>query len=65
MIYAELFYLVDAGEGRWTVLHSLTDEFAGTIMRTTQSLVLRGGESRFRGAFATVDSVRRNLYALA
>jgi hypothetical protein len=65
MNYAEMFYLVDAGEGRWTVRHSLTDEFAGTIMRTTQGLVLRDGESRFRGTFPTVQSLLRNLYALA
>jgi hypothetical protein len=65
MNYAEMFYLEDAGEGRWTVRHRLTDEFAGTIMRTTQGLALRDGESRFRGTFPTVDSVLRNLYALA
>jgi hypothetical protein len=65
MNYAEMFYLVDAGEGRWTVRHTLTDEFAGTIMRTSQGLVLRDGESRFRGTFPTVESVLRNLYALA
>jgi hypothetical protein len=63
--YAEMFYLVDAGEGRWTVLHGLTDEFAGTIMRTTQGLVLRDGASHFWGTFPTVESVLRNLYALA
>ena len=65
MNYAEMFYLVDSGEGRWTVRHKLTDEFAGTIMRTSQGLVLRDGESRFRGTFPTVESVLRNLYALA
>jgi hypothetical protein len=47
------------------VRHSLTNEFAGTIMRTTQGLVLRDGESRFRGTFPSVESVLRNLYALA
>lgn len=65
MNYAELFYLTDAGEGRWTVRHALTHEFAGTIMRTSQGLVLRDEESRFRGTFPTVESILRNLYALA
>jgi 6-phosphogluconate dehydrogenase (decarboxylating) len=65
MNYAEMFYLEDSGEGRWTVRHSVTDEFAGTIMRTSAGLVLRDGESRFRGTFPSVESVLRNLYALA
>jgi hypothetical protein len=62
--YAELFYLVDAGEGRWTVRHALTDELAGSIMRTDQGLVLRDDNARFLGTFPTVEVALRNLYAL-
>jgi hypothetical protein len=62
--YSELFYLVDAGEGRWVVKHAITDEIAGTMMRTTQGIVLRNEDSRFVGTFPTVDTALRNLYAL-
>ena len=62
--YAELFYLVDAGQGRWTVRHAVTDELAGTIMRTDQGLVLRDDNARFLGTFPTVEVALRNLYAL-
>ena len=65
MNYAEMFYLVESSKGRWTVRHAHTDEFAGTIMRTSQGFALRDGESRFRGTFPSVESVLRNLYALA
>jgi hypothetical protein len=64
MNYAELFYLADAGQGRWTVLHAVTDELAGTLMRTDQGLVLRNDTARFIGTFPSVESVLRNLYAL-
>jgi hypothetical protein len=64
MNYSELFYLVDAGEGRWVVRHAITDEVAGTIMRTTQGLALRNDASRFLGTFPTVEAALRNLYAL-
>jgi hypothetical protein len=64
MNYSELFYLVDAGEGRWIVRHAITDEVAGTMMRTTQGIVLRNEESRFIGTFPTEEKALRNLYAL-
>ena len=64
MNYSELFYLVDAGEGRWIVRHAITDEVAGRVMRTSQGFVLRNDESRFLGTFPTVERALRNLYAL-
>jgi hypothetical protein len=63
--YAELFYLVDAGEGRWTVKHATTNEYAGTLLRTTQGVVLRNEQERFIGTFPSVETALRNLYALA
>jgi hypothetical protein len=62
--YAELFYLVDAGEGRWVVKHAITDELAGTIMRTSQGIALRNESSRFLGTFPSIEVALRNLYAL-
>jgi 6-phosphogluconate dehydrogenase (decarboxylating) len=64
MNYSELFYLVDAGEGRWIVKHAITEEVAGAMMRTTQGVVLRNDQSRFLGTFPSVDAALRNLYAL-
>jgi len=64
MHYLELFYLVDAGEGRWIVKHAITNELAGTMMRTTQGIALRNDESRFLGTFPSVETALRNLYAL-
>ena len=64
MDYSELFHLVDAGEGRWVVKHAITEEVAGTVMRTNQGLVLRNEESRFLGTFPTVEIALKNLYAL-
>jgi hypothetical protein len=64
MTYAELFHLVDAGQGRWIVNHAITEERAGTIMRTNQGFALRNDESRFLGTFPTIDVALRNLYAL-
>ncbi len=64
MTYAELFVLVDNGQGRWIVNHAITDERAGSIMRTNQGFALRNDESRFLGTFPTIDVALRNLYAL-
>jgi hypothetical protein len=62
--YAELFYLVDAGQGRWEIRHAITNEFAGRLMRTSQGLVLRDQDSRFIGTFPNSETALRNLYAL-
>ena len=64
MNYLELFYLIDAGEGRWIIKHAITDEVAGTLMRTTQGEVLRNEQSRFLGTFPSVEAALRGLYAL-
>jgi hypothetical protein len=62
--YTNLFLLVDAGEGRWVIKHAITESLAGTLMRTSQGLVLRDETSRFLGTFPTVEVALRNLYAL-
>ncbi|HEY2642558.1 MAG TPA: hypothetical protein VGI56_02295 [Galbitalea sp.] len=64
MNYAEMFYLVDASQGRWVIKHTITDEVAGTVMRTTQGLALRDENSRFLGTFPTMEAALRNLYAV-
>jgi hypothetical protein len=45
------------------IRHAITDEPAGTLMRTSQGLVLRDQDSRFMGTFPTVEVALRNLYA--
>jgi hypothetical protein len=65
MTYAELFYLVDAGQGRWTVKHQITDELAGSVMRTSQGFVLRDDAASLVGTFASIEEALRGLYALA
>jgi 6-phosphogluconate dehydrogenase (decarboxylating) len=64
MTHVELFFLVDAGEGRWTIKHAITEELAGSLMRTTKGLVLRDSDARFIGNFPTTEVALRNLYAL-
>jgi hypothetical protein len=64
MTYAELFYLVDAGQGRWTVKHQITDELAGSVMRTTQGFVLRDDAESLVGTFVSIEEALRGLYAL-
>lgn len=59
-----MFHLVDAGQGRWTIQHAITDEPAGTLMRTDQGLVLRDDNARFIGTFPSTESALKNLYAL-
>jgi hypothetical protein len=61
--YTELFYLVDAGQGRWIINHAVTNELAGSLMRTTQGLALRDENSRFLGTFPSTEVALRNLYA--
>jgi hypothetical protein len=64
MYSSELFYLVDADERRWIIRHAITDQTAGTILRTSQGIVLRNEDSRFLGTFPNADMALRNLYAL-
>ncbi|MEJ1230338.1 MAG: hypothetical protein WDM88_06500 [Galbitalea sp.] len=59
----ELFYLVDAGEGRWVVRHQVTDELAGTIARVADGFELRNAESRPLGVYDSTSSALRSLYA--
>ena len=64
MSYAELFYLVDAGQGRWVVRHQITDELAGSVIRTSMGFLLSDEETRLVGTFPTVDEALRGLYSM-
>jgi hypothetical protein len=59
----EFFSVVDAGQSRWVIKHTITDEVAGTVMLTSQGFVLRDENSRFIGAFPSIPVALRNLYA--
>ncbi|NEM91408.1 hypothetical protein [Galbitalea soli] len=59
----ELFFLVDAGEGRWYVRHQLTDEPAGSILRTSRGYALMNTEKRPLGTYDTIADALRSLYA--
>ena len=59
-----MFYLEDAGQGRWTIRHAITAERAGTLMRTDQGLVLRDDNQRFISTFPNTELALKNLYAL-
>ncbi|MCU1415768.1 MAG: hypothetical protein JWN80_3108 [Microbacteriaceae bacterium] len=58
----EYFQVVDAGEGRWVVLHQFTGQLAGSLSRTRHGLILYDEDGMPMGAFATQDSALRALY---
>jgi len=64
MTYAEHFYLVDAGQGRWLVKHQITNLVAGKIVRTSEGFLLTDDSHRSE-VFASIDDALRGLYALA
>ena len=64
MTYAELFYLVEAGQGRWLVKHQITNLLAGKIVRTSEGFLLTDDE-RHSELFASIDDALRGLYAIA
>lgn len=65
MTYADLFYLVDAGQGRWLVKHQITNLLAGKIVRTSEGFLLTDDEFHRTEVFASIDDALRGLYALA
>ncbi len=58
----EYFQVVDAGEGRWVILHQYTGQLAGSLQRTRHGLILYDESRVPLGAFATQDSALRALY---
>ncbi|MGV8883526.1 MAG: hypothetical protein ACOH19_15375 [Rhodoglobus sp.] len=60
----EHFYLIEQGHGRWAVRHQITDELAGSILRTAQGYRLRNEHSRTLGNFASIEDAIQGLYAL-
>lgn len=65
MTYTDLFYLVDAGEGRWLVKHQITNLPAGKIVRTSEGFLLTDDDSRGTALFASIDEALSGLYAAA
>ncbi|CAN5288534.1 hypothetical protein BH11ACT4_BH11ACT4_21980 [soil metagenome] len=65
MTYADMFYLVAAGEGRWLVRHQITDVLAGRVVRTSNGFLLTDADTRRTEVFPTIDDALRGLYALA
>jgi hypothetical protein len=61
----EMFYIVNAGQGRWIVHHQVTGYKAGSLVRTSDGLMLVDTESRPIGKYETVDEALRELYATA
>jgi hypothetical protein len=60
-----MFYLVDAGKGRWIVRHQITDIVAGRVVRTSDGFLLTDEESHGSEIFPSIDEALRGLYALA
>lgn len=65
MTYAELFYLVEAGQGRWRVMHQITNLLAGKIVRTSEGFLLTDDDSHTTALFGSIDEALRGLYAAA
>ncbi|MEO8093327.1 MAG: hypothetical protein ABI632_00210 [Pseudolysinimonas sp.] len=65
MTYADMFYLVDAGQGRWLVRHQITDLLAGKVVRTSGGFLLTEEEADNGAVFPTIDDALRGLYELA
>ncbi|MBK4346949.1 hypothetical protein [Lacisediminihabitans changchengi] len=61
----EMFYIVDAGQGRWVIHHQVTGVKAGSLVRTSEGLMLADPESRPIGRYTTFDEALRELYATA
>lgn len=65
MTYADMFYLVEAGQGRWIVRHQITGIVAGRVVRTTEGFLLTEEDSHGSEVFPSIDEALRGLYALA
>jgi hypothetical protein len=65
MTYAELFYLEEAGQGRWLVRHQITDVLAGRVVRTSEGFLLTDEDTHATEIFPSMDDALRGLYALA
>ncbi|MBX3100400.1 MAG: hypothetical protein KF761_12575 [Salinibacterium sp.] len=65
MTYTEHFYLTEDGHGRWTIRHQITDNPAGTILRTAGGFRLKNENARTVGNFASIELALEGLYAVA
>lgn len=65
MTYADMFYLVDAGPGRWFVRHQITGVLAGRLVRTSNGFLLTEQDTQNTDVFPTIDDALQTLYALA
>jgi len=65
MTYTDMFYLVDAGQGRWLVRHQITGVLAGHVVRTSNGFLLTEEDTHHTEIFVTIDDALRGLYAVA
>lgn len=65
MSVVDHFYLVEVGHGSWVVRHQVTNQFAGSLLRTAVGFQLKNEQGHTLGNFATIDDALRGLYQTA
>ncbi|UFS60604.1 hypothetical protein [Subtercola endophyticus] len=63
LAFSEFFYLVHAGQGRWTIKHRITDEPAGAVARSDTGFALYDEHDHIVGRFDTIEHALGELYA--
>jgi len=61
--HSALFSLTETGHGLWLVRHQITDELAGTILRTAGGYRLKNEHGRTLGNFDSIAAAIEGLYA--
>ena len=61
----EHFYLSEQGPGRWLIHHAITDEPAGSLLRTPGGFRLTSEHGTTLGTFPSIDEAILGLYAVA
>jgi hypothetical protein len=65
MNWAELFYLVATGEGKWAVHHQVTGELAGRIRRIGPGFSAKDDSAHDIGDFPSIEAALSSLYEAA
>ncbi|RFA23353.1 hypothetical protein [Subtercola boreus] len=65
LAYSEFFYLVHAGQGRWSIKHRITDEPAGVVTRSGAAFDIYDDSDRLVGTSDTIEHALGELYASA
>jgi hypothetical protein len=60
----EFFQVIEVGDGRWTILHDVTGERAGRLLRTRHGYILEDENGSPVGAFSSIESSLRALYEI-